>query len=310
MPEIPHETVQPRIEEGALLLEKGRLGPGNHRGIPGIVLVREPPDDLAGLIEDLEGHLPRRGLGEPRVNRRAVRGVGALPVAGDARASVEVAGVRDRPPAAHVLVHRFLLRGPDPVGVPRREEVRRRARHLVRQLVERGQVVEDPEGTALRREHQVLLVDDQVGDGGHREVELERLPVRAVVEGDEHAVLGGGVEKPLPVGILPHRPYPLVGGDPVRPVGEQRPALPEVVGAEDVGPEVVEAEADHRDEGASRGVRRDLQDVHRPGVRHVRRSDVRPVLAGVPRDVDEPSSVPAHSTPGRCFDSASAKMVQ
>ena len=255
VPRIPDETVQPCPGEGALLLEEGRLRPRDHRRIRRILLIGEAADDFAGAVEDLEGHFALGGFREPGVDRGAVRGIRALAVPGDAGPSVEVAGVRDRPPAAHVLIHRFLFRGSHPMDVPRREKVRRRRRDIVRQLVERRQVVQDPEGTALGGQDQILLVDHQVGDRRHREVELQRLPVPPVVERDEHPVFGAGVEESLPVRVLAHHPHELVGRDPVRPVGEEFPAFAEVVGTEHVGPEVVEPEADHRDEGAPGRVR-------------------------------------------------------
>src|SRR5262249_59319491 len=71
-------------------------------------------------------------------------------------------------------------------------------------VMERRQVVENPERPALRRNNEVLVLDDEIGDRCRRQVELERLPVRAVVEGNVEARLRSRVEKASPRRILPN----------------------------------------------------------------------------------------------------------
>ena len=65
------------------------------------------------------------------------------------------------------------------------------------QRAQRREVVQDPDRAAVRAGDQVGPLDQQVVDRRDRQVELEALPVRAVVERDVEAGLGAGVEQPL-----------------------------------------------------------------------------------------------------------------
>src|SRR5258708_29605188 len=64
----------------------------------------------------------------------------------------------------------------------RRIEEARGARDRVGELLQWGQVIEDPEGPAVRRGHEVVVLDHEVVNRHDREVALQRLPARAVVE--------------------------------------------------------------------------------------------------------------------------------
>src|SRR5437660_1025626 len=76
------------------------------------------------------------------------------------------------------------------IAGPWTEQVRRGGANPGIELMQRREVVEDPERAALGRDDQVLVVHPDVVDGHVRQVELERLPVPAIVEGEEHAELG------------------------------------------------------------------------------------------------------------------------
>lgn len=60
----------------------------------------------------------------------------------------------------------------------------------VRPLADRRQVVEDPDGPALGADHEVVVLDDEVGDGHGRHVEPERLPGVPAVVRVPHLPLG------------------------------------------------------------------------------------------------------------------------
>ena len=158
---------------------------------------------------------------------------------------------------------------------------------LVARLAHRAEVVEDPEGAPLGRNHQVVALDLQVGDRRDRQVELERLPVGAVVERDVEAELGAGVEQPLARRVLAHDAHEVVGRNAVLAVGQQIPVGAVVVGAEDVRPEVVEPVVVHRDEGAPRVLRRRLDHVDRRPLGHRLGRHVLPGGAVVARDVHQ-----------------------
>src|SRR3970282_2540198 len=93
----------------------------------------------------------------------------------------------------------------DPVSRARSEEMELRALDRVIDLLQRRDVVEDPERAARGRDDQVvrLLVDPEVRHRRHRKVELERVPALAVVARDEDPELRSHVEQASPLGILP-----------------------------------------------------------------------------------------------------------
>ena len=160
-------------------------------------------------------------------------------------------------------------------------------RHLIVQLMQRRQVVENPEAAALRREHQILVRHLDVGDRRDGQVQLEGLPVRAVVERDVHAELGAGVEQAGAIGIFAHDARRLIGRDAVLAVGQLRPGLAEIVGAIDVRREIAQQESIDRHVRGPRSVRARLDVLHAAARRQVLRRHVGPRLAVVARHVDQ-----------------------
>ena len=72
-------------------------------------------------------------------------------------------------------------------ALARREQRGRTCRRLRLDLLERRQIVENPESAPLRRDHEVLMRHLDIGDRRHRQVHLERLPVPAVIERNVNA---------------------------------------------------------------------------------------------------------------------------
>ena len=64
-------------------------------------------------------------------------------------------------------------------------------------LTQRSDVVEDPKRTAVGGNDKIVPVNDQVADRGYRQVELQRLPMIAIVKRDIDSEFGAGVEQPL-----------------------------------------------------------------------------------------------------------------
>ena len=62
------------------------------------------------------------------------------------------------------------------------------------QLVKRREVIQDPERSPHRRKHEVFLMDPDIGHWSHRQVELKRLPMGPIIEGDEDAELRAGIK--------------------------------------------------------------------------------------------------------------------
>src|SRR5206468_9281179 len=80
----------------------------------------------------------------------------------------------------------------------RRIEEARRMGNGVGQLLQRRQVIENPERSAVRRGDEVVVLDYQVVNWHNGEVTLQRLPARAVVKGYVYAELAAGVEQAPP----------------------------------------------------------------------------------------------------------------
>ena len=80
------------------------------------------------------------------------------------------------------------------ISVARFEEMCVGSAHLRRELMEGTDIVQDPKGPALRRDDQIVSMKFDVANGHVRQIQLERLPVRAVVERDEDAEFSSGVK--------------------------------------------------------------------------------------------------------------------
>src|ERR1700755_546191 len=130
----------------------------------------------------------------------------------------------------------------------------------------------------------LALVNGEVCDWRVGEIQLERLPARAVVEGDVHARLRARVEQPAPRSVFA---YDAREGA----VGNARvdllPTLSVVARLGEVGLEVVPLVHRRRDVGGGRVVRRSLDGVYLYPLGHVLRRDVRPRLPVVARQLYE-----------------------
>ena len=174
----------------------------------------------------------------------------------------------------------------------RREQVRRRRLASGLQLPQRRDVVEDPERPAVRADHEVVVLDDEVADRGRRHVQPQRLPALAVVEARRRRPRSVPAKsRPAPHRVLAHGVDEPPSG---RPRDDLRPGLAAVARAVDVRPQVVEAEGvDRRVGGAGvevRGVeQRDLAPRRRAA------GGVTSVQCSPPSRVTwiRPSSVPA-----------------
>ena len=161
-------------------------GSGRTRGRIG--LARIAANDLARRIEEVEIDLLVRGA-EPvldddalrrilsgRMNRRVLRCHCAAATA--ATEAAEAAAARET-----ILIARL-------------EEMRGARLHRVVHLLERRDVVHDVEAAAVRRDDQIALLEREIVHRHERQVETQRLPVRAVIRREPHAALRAGDEQP------------------------------------------------------------------------------------------------------------------
>src|SRR5262249_50638847 len=68
-------------------------------------------------------------------------------------------------------------------------------RVLCRVLAQRSDVIQHPEGSAVRRDDQIIVVHYDIVHGGLGKVSLQRLPMCAIVERNENTFLGCGEEE-------------------------------------------------------------------------------------------------------------------
>src|SRR5579884_372886 len=84
----------------------------------------------------------------------------------------------------------------------RREEIDRGAAYLVVELAQGRNVVENPERASMCCHDEVTVLNHEIVDGNGGQVQLERLPGRAVVEGNSHARLCSREQQPAPLRVF------------------------------------------------------------------------------------------------------------
>ena len=161
-------------------------------------------DDFALRVEDIEGHFVfRRGL-KVVIDDRARGRILAGRLAGS-----DFAGIMQAHRGLRLVEHHLGLRG------------------LRIDLAQRGHVVEHPEGAAMSRHDEVVIFHHQIVDRRGRQIHLQRLPMRAVIERNINAELGAGVEQAAAFRIFAHGVDVGAVGD---SVGDGGPALAGVAG--------------------------------------------------------------------------------
>ena len=228
---------------------------GNHVRFSGVV-ARERADDVAVSVENVECQLSFRLARQVVVNVRThlwiLRLVGWACVR------------RSSGPAT----------GTHSIGVLDRKKMSRRRGNACVDLVQRRQVIEDPEASIHGRHDEVFVDHLEVGNRRHRKIELKRLPAFTVVERDEHPELGTGVKESFAIGIFTHHPHGMVVGNTVVPCGDPSPGFAVVGGLIGVRCEISELVPEDRRIGLGRLMRRDFDVLHAavgpdPGWGHV-----------------------------------------
>src|SRR6266581_3938610 len=151
-------------------------------------------------------------------------------------------------------------------------------------LAQRADVIEHPECAAMRGNDQIVLVDDEVVDGSGRQVELQGLPVRTIIEGNPRASFGAGIEQALVLGIFANSVNVRAVG---KAGGDGRPSFAEISGLVNVGLKVIElvsVDGGVSSAGFERG-RFDQAD-HGPFGKAFG-SDVGPIFSIVARELDQ-----------------------
>ena len=134
------------------------------------------------------------------------------------------------------------------IGVPipanadcglRLEELRARRRPGLK-LAQGRDVIQYPEGAAMGRDYQIVAMNDKIAHRSHGEIELERLPLFAIVERNEYADLGAGEKQALAFRIFANGVDDSASR---QAVDDFIPGLATIVRAQDVRLQVVKADA-------------------------------------------------------------------
>src|SRR5260370_2183626 len=164
------------------------------------------------------------------------------------------------------------------------EEPGARGSDLRVDLAQRRNVIQNPKGAAVRGDHQIVVMHDEVADRSSGHIEPQRLPGIAIIERDVHAHFRAGIEQAFAYRIFADAIEEAAFGN---AGGGALPGFAEVTRTVEIWFQVFEAVT------VDRGVRGcpvatrsfDVRDFA-PG-REFRRSDVAPGLAFVLRELDE-----------------------
>src|SRR5438445_5871073 len=125
-----------------------------------------------------------------------------------------------------------------------------------------------------------------ITNGHVRQIQLERLPVRTVVEGDEDAEFRSRVEQTFAIWILTHDARGPIGRNAVLPVSQTRPGLSVVIRAINVWLVVAKQPTINGIVSRAFPMRRGLDVLHAPARRKIFRGHVGPGLPVVARDME------------------------
>jgi hypothetical protein len=88
-------------------------------------------------------------------------------------------------------------------------------RHVVTELAQGTDVVENPERATVGCDHEIVVFDYEVVHRRSWQIQLEWPPIGTVVEGDVNAVLGCGVEQSALLGIFADGAHEAALGNPI-----------------------------------------------------------------------------------------------
>ena len=130
----------------------------------------------------------------------------------------------------------------------------------------------------MRGNDHIVIMNVQVMNGDRGEIQLERLPVRAIVQGKVHPGLGSGKQQALALRVFADGPDIRTFGD---AIGDQGPALAIIARAVDEWAKIVELVAVHRKVGGARVMVRGFDDADHAPLGQVFGRDVGPTLAAI-----------------------------
>ena len=198
---------------------------------------------------------------------------------------------------AHRLVGRERRIG---IGIPAHPQCKLRLEEVTlcgRRLAQRLNVVEDPEPAPVGRDREVVALDDQIANRGRGHVQSQGFPMPAIVEGNEYALLGAGIEQAFAQRIFAnHVDHGPRGG---QSQGDRIPMLSAVVSTEDLRLQDIEPQRIDRRIGRLRVEMSGLQNRDLCPGNELRRRHLAPALSAVAGEMDKPIVGACPDQPGR-----------
>src|SRR5205807_7798399 len=89
-------------------------------------------------------------------------------------------------------------------GISRAKQVSARFHYLITELTKWCDVVKHPEAATVCADDQIIFVNDEITHGHWRQIELQRLPMVSIIEGNEDAKLRACEEQSASLGVFLH----------------------------------------------------------------------------------------------------------
>ena len=196
----------------------------------------------------------------------------------------------DHPQRTHILLaiaafkHALKNFRQTPFHLARRQKIHRRFDNLIAVLMQRGQVIQNPKRTAMRRHNQIRPLDLQVIYRADGQIQLKTLPRITAVKRDIQAEFRPQIEQADPIRILADSAAEMILAN---PIGDRLPALPIIPCAEDIRRVIIILVARRRHISCRLVVRRTFDHVeHRPFAQ-ARRCNLIPSAAAVFADMQQ-----------------------
>ena len=110
------------------------------------------------------------------------------------------------------------------------------------ELAQWSDVVEDPESPSVRRHDEIIILNDEIAHRGRRQIQPQRLPLRAVIERHINALFRSREKQSFALGIFAHGVHRLARRDSVH---NFCPRFAVVLRSENVRPQIVESQRVH-----------------------------------------------------------------
>ncbi len=152
------------------------------------------------------------------------------------------------------------------------------------ELAQRRDIIQDPERAPVGGHDQIVVLNDQVVDRCNREIDLQRAPVRPVVERDKDAALGPGIEQAFLLRVFADSAHKSSIGDSSCNPAPGHSVIARLI---NVGREIVTLMAVDRDVRRAGIMWRRFNQADAAPFRQILGRNVGPILPFIARDLDQ-----------------------